>query len=87
MTEMAFYPEIEQHEEGMLDVGDGQSIHWAVCGNPEGKPAVVLHGGVGLRIAHRPTPAMRTAELVTQCGPRGVGDHRRFGCLAALTEQ
>ncbi len=45
MTEMAFYPEIEQHEEGMLDVGDGQSIPWAVCGNPEGKPAVVLHGG------------------------------------------
>ena len=44
MTELAFYPEIEQHEEGMLDVGDGQSIHWAVCGNPEGKPAVVLHG-------------------------------------------
>jgi len=41
MTEMAFYREIEQHEEGMLDVGDGQSIHWAVCGNPERKPAVV----------------------------------------------
>ena len=31
----------------MLDVGDGQSLYWEVCGNPAGKPAVVLHGGPG----------------------------------------
>jgi proline iminopeptidase len=31
----------------MLDVGDGQSIHWEVSGNPTGKPAVCLHGGPG----------------------------------------
>ena len=31
----------------MLDVGDGQSLYWEVCGNPFGKPAVVLHGGPG----------------------------------------
>jgi proline iminopeptidase len=41
------FPAIEPHEQGWLDVGDGQQIHWEVCGNPEGKPAVVLHGGPG----------------------------------------
>lgn len=41
------YPEIEPHDEGMLDVGDGNSLHWEVCGNPQGIPALVLHGGPG----------------------------------------
>ncbi len=41
------YPPIEPHATGMLDVGDGQSIYWEVSGNPEGKPAVTLHGGPG----------------------------------------
>ena len=41
------YPEIEPHERGMLDTDDGHSIYWEVCGNPNGKPAVVLHGGPG----------------------------------------
>ncbi|MGH3889501.1 MAG: prolyl aminopeptidase [Pseudonocardiaceae bacterium] len=41
------YPEIEPYEHGMLDVGDGQRVYWEVCGNPDGKPAVVLHGGPG----------------------------------------
>ena len=31
----------------MLDVGDGNLVYWEVCGNPHGKPAVVLHGGPG----------------------------------------
>ncbi|MGW7266533.1 prolyl aminopeptidase [Streptomyces sp. NPDC054842] len=44
---MALYPEIEPHDRGMLDVGDGNHVYWEVCGNPEGKPAVVLHGGPG----------------------------------------
>ena len=41
------FPEIEPYEHGMLDVGDGQRIYWEACGNPDGKPAVVLHGGPG----------------------------------------
>src|SRR6266540_1006673 len=40
-------PEIEPYEHGMLDVGDGQRLYWEVCGSPNGKPAVVLHGGPG----------------------------------------
>ncbi|MEV0380451.1 prolyl aminopeptidase [Nonomuraea sp. NPDC050643] len=42
-----FYPPIEPYETGMLDLGDGQELYWEVCGNPDGKPAVFLHGGPG----------------------------------------
>ncbi len=44
---MVRYPEIEPYEHGMLDVGDGNLVYWETCGNPDGKPAVVLHGGPG----------------------------------------
>ena len=44
---MRRFPEIEPYETGMLDVGDGHRLYWEVCGNPKGKPAVVLHGGPG----------------------------------------
>ena len=43
----ALYPEIEPYDHGMLDVGDGNRVYWEVCGNPDGKPALVLHGGPG----------------------------------------
>jgi proline iminopeptidase len=46
-TMTALYPEIEPFNTGLLDVGDGNHIYWEVCGNPAGKPVVVLHGGPG----------------------------------------
>ena len=42
-----FYPEIEPYETGLLEVGDGQTLYWEASGNPQGKPAVYLHGGPG----------------------------------------
>ena len=41
------YPPIEPYDHGMLDVGDGNLVYWECCGNPEGKPALVVHGGPG----------------------------------------
>ncbi|MER6307477.1 alpha/beta fold hydrolase [Streptomyces sp. NPDC001657] len=41
------YPPIEPYDAGMLDVGDGNLVYWEVCGNPRGKPALVVHGGPG----------------------------------------
>lgn len=41
------YPPIEPYAHGMLDVGDGHRLYWECCGNPEGRPALVLHGGPG----------------------------------------
>ncbi len=43
----AIYPKIEPYDYGMLNVGGENLIYWEVCGNPDGKPAVVLHGGPG----------------------------------------
>ena len=41
------YPPIEPRRTGMLEVGDGHSLYWEQCGNPDGKPVVFLHGGPG----------------------------------------
>ncbi|MEX0797022.1 MAG: prolyl aminopeptidase [Acidimicrobiia bacterium] len=41
------YPITEPYSSGKLDVADGHKVHWEVVGNPDGKPAVVLHGGPG----------------------------------------
>ena len=41
------YPPIAPFRTGLLDTGDGHSIYWELCGNPQGKPAVFLHGGPG----------------------------------------
>src|SRR5215472_10040635 len=41
------YPEIEPYDHGMLAVGDVNVLYWETCGRPDGKPAVVLHGGPG----------------------------------------
>ncbi|MEV0972815.1 prolyl aminopeptidase [Microtetraspora glauca] len=41
------YPPIEPHDSGLLDVGDGNQVYWEVCGNPRGKPVVMVHGGPG----------------------------------------
>lgn len=41
------YPSIEPYDHGMLEVGGSDLIYWEVCGNPDGKPALVVHGGPG----------------------------------------
>jgi proline iminopeptidase len=41
------YPPIEPYRSGQLDVGDGHQVYWELCGNPDGKPAIFLHGGPG----------------------------------------
>lgn len=43
----ALYPPLEARRSGYLDVGDGHQLYWEECGNPEGLPAVFLHGGPG----------------------------------------
>jgi proline iminopeptidase len=45
------YPPIEPYDQGLLDVGDGNLVYWETCGNPDGKPAVMVHGGPGQGIA------------------------------------
>lgn len=49
------YPEIEPIQASMLALDSGHHMYWEVSGNPNGKPAVFLHGGpgAGASPAHR----------------------------------
>ena len=41
------YPEIEPFDTGMLKVDDRHTLYYEQCGNPIGKPVIMLHGGPG----------------------------------------
>jgi proline iminopeptidase len=41
------YPDLDPYAQGYLDVGADNSVFWEQCGNPKGKPALVVHGGPG----------------------------------------
>src|SRR5258708_5427214 len=48
MTQLrTLYPPIEPYDTGRLKVSDVHEIYYEQCGNPNGKPAVFLHGGPG----------------------------------------
>jgi proline iminopeptidase len=71
------FPPIEPYDSGMLDVGDGHQIYWEACGNPNGKPALYLHGGPGSGFSSGQRrffdPAIYRAILFDQ---RGAGNSR-----------
>ena len=79
------YPEIGPYGHGMLGVGDGNLMYWEACGNPEGKPAVVLHGGPGSGCS----PGMRryfdpAAYRVVLFDQRGCGRSRPHASDASV---
>jgi proline iminopeptidase len=41
------YPEIEPYDTGLLAVDGRHRLFYEQCGNPQGKPVVMLHGGPG----------------------------------------
>ncbi|MCP5478742.1 MAG: prolyl aminopeptidase [Rhodanobacteraceae bacterium] len=41
------YPAIEPYDIGKLAVDDRHTLYYEQCGNPNGKPVVLLHGGPG----------------------------------------
>lgn len=41
------YPMVEPYRSGMLKVSDLHDVYFEECGNPAGKPAVLVHGGPG----------------------------------------
>lgn len=44
---LKLYPSIEPYSTGRLDVGNGHTIYYEECGNPDGRPVLVVHGGPG----------------------------------------
>jgi proline iminopeptidase len=47
----ALWPSIEPYQTDYLQVSDLHKIYYEACGNPEGKPVFVLHGGPGARLS------------------------------------
>ena len=43
----SLYPEIAPYQTGTLAVDGRHTLYWEQCGNPAGKPVVLLHGGPG----------------------------------------
>lgn len=41
------YPPIDPYDQRMLEVGQGHKVYVEQCGNPDGEPVIVLHGGPG----------------------------------------
>jgi proline iminopeptidase len=41
------YPPVDPFDQRMLEVGQGHQIYMEQCGNPDGIPVVVFHGGPG----------------------------------------
>src|SRR5690606_38291606 len=46
-SQVLMYPEIHPYSHGYLSTDDGHRVYWELCGNPNGKPAIFLHGGPG----------------------------------------
>ncbi len=71
---------------GILDVGDGHRLYVEQCGNPQGLPVVVLHGGPGSgaseRLRQLYDPALFHIILFDQ---RGAGRSQPHGELNANT--
>lgn len=44
---LGLYPPIEPFRSGRLSVPGGHQIYYEQCGNPKGRPVVVIHGGPG----------------------------------------
>ena len=46
LNDILFAP-IEPYKQNIMDVGNGHKIYIEECGNPSGKPIIVIHGGPG----------------------------------------
>ena len=89
----ATYPASLPYAHGQLSVGDGHGVYWEVCGNPDGKPAVILHGGPGsganLSWTEVFDPAVYRVVLFDQrgCGRSTPNAARTVDALIANTTQ
>jgi proline iminopeptidase len=83
---LKLYPPLEPFQRGRLKVSELHEIYYEQCGNPHGKPVVVLHGGPGGGISPRlrrfHDPAHYHIILFDQ---RGCGASTPHACLTDNT--
>jgi proline iminopeptidase len=81
-----FYPELQPYNRGRLRVSALHEVYFEECGNPQGKPALVLHGGPGggispfLRQMHDPA-----AYRIVLFDQRGCGQSTPHASLEENT--
>jgi len=80
------YPPIEPFDQRMIEVGDDHRVYMEQCGNPQGIPVVVLHGGPGGGCS----PAMRryfdpNEYRIILFDQRGCGRSRPHASVEANT--
>ena len=75
------YPEIKPYDSGFIDVDEHQ-VYYEQCGNPDGKPALFLHGGPGgggsEEVRRFFNPDIYRIIVFDQ---RGCGRSKPHGCL------
>ena len=75
------YPKIKPYDSGFMDVDEHQ-VYYEQCGNPDGKPAVFLHGGPGgggsEEVRRFFNPDIYRIIVFDQ---RGCGRSKPHGCL------
>jgi len=80
------YPPLEPFDQRMIDVSGGHRIYMEQCGNPQGIPVIVLHGGPGGGCS----PAMRryfdpAVYRIVLFDQRGCGRSRPHASVEANT--
>jgi proline iminopeptidase len=80
------YPSLEPFDQRVIEVGDGHRVFVEQCGNPQGVPVLVLHGGPGGGCS----PAMRryfdpSVYRVVLFDQRGCGRSRPHASVEANT--
>jgi proline iminopeptidase len=91
-----YFPPIEPYMSGRLDVGRGHTVYFEQCGNPAGKPVIIIHGGPGggcnptMRRFHDPSRYRIVLFDQRGCGrsePHASLDHNTTWDLVADMEQ
>ena len=79
--QLSLYKNIEPYSSGYLKV-DKHKIYYEECGNPDGKPAIFLHGGPGgggsIKVRGFFNPQLYRIVIFDQ---RGCGRSEPHGCL------
>ncbi len=76
------FPEIEPFESGHMRVSEIHEIYYELCGNPNGKPVFVLHGGPGGGCSARMRRYFNPEKfLIVLHDQRGAGRSRPYAEL------
>lgn len=76
------YKNAKMYDNGYLDVGDGHSIYYELCGNQKGKPVLFVHGGPGGGIRKKQRRFFNPKKFnIIMFDQRGSGKSKPFASI------